>query len=99
MNLARAGNVYFDARQPWKSRKDDIAGCATTINVCVQTLRTLAEIMAPFLPASAARCAQMLHLAASGGWAEATRELPAGHRLGEARILFRKIELDGGGDA
>jgi methionyl-tRNA synthetase len=98
MNLARAGNVYFDARQPWKSRKDDIAGCATTINVCVQTLRTLAEIMAPFLPASAARCAQMLNLAASGGWAEATRELPAGHGLGEAQILFRKIELDGGGD-
>ena len=46
--LAREGNRYFDAKQPWKQRKEDLAACGTTINVCLQTVKALATIMAPF---------------------------------------------------
>ncbi|NIV46641.1 MAG: class I tRNA ligase family protein, partial [Gammaproteobacteria bacterium] len=59
MALARASNVYLDRKQPWKQRKEDLAACGTTINVCVQTVRALATMMAPFLPFSAAKCADM----------------------------------------
>ena len=93
MELARASNRYFDAKAPWSQRKSDMPACGTTINVCVQTVKALATLMAPFLPFSAAKCAQMLHLDSKRlPWQEATSELPAGHPLGEPVILFRKIE-------
>jgi len=105
MSLARSANVYFDTKQPWKQRKEDEAGCGTTINVCLQTVRALTTLMAPFLPFSAARCARMLRLAEADGdtgtdvradrvfpWDEATAELPAGKELGEPEILFKKLD-------
>jgi methionyl-tRNA synthetase len=93
MSLARALNGYLDAKQPWKQRTQDPAGCATTLHLCVQTVRALATLMEPFLPFSAARCAAMLRLPPEElRWAEAARELPAGHALGEPVVLYRKLE-------
>jgi methionyl-tRNA synthetase len=93
MALARSANGYMDVKKPWAQRKQDLAACATTMNVCVQTVRTLATLMAPFLPFSADKCAVMLGLGADElGWHDATRELPSGHRLGAPQILFRKLD-------
>jgi len=96
MNLARAANVYFDAKQPWKQRKEDVAACGTTINVCLQTVKALATLMAPFLPFSAARTAEMLEIDVGADgvlpWDEVACELPAGHDLGEPVILFKKLD-------
>ncbi len=95
MDLARAGNIYFDAKQPWKTRKDNLADCGTTINVCIQTMRTLTELMAPFLPFSTEKCAQMLQIGDGfGQWATAAEELPPDHSLGQAQILFKKLEAE-----
>jgi methionyl-tRNA synthetase len=94
MSLARASNGYLDVKQPWKQRKQDPAGCGTTINVCVQTVKALATLMAPFLPFSAERVASMLSIQPDLPWLEATTELPTGHELGEPAVLFRKIEDD-----
>jgi methionyl-tRNA synthetase len=95
MALARASNVYFDAKRPWQQRKDDLAACATTMNVCLQTVHTLAVLMAPFLPHSAARCRAMLGLPpAPAAWADAGVELPAGQALGAPAVLFKKIETE-----
>jgi len=93
MALARASNVYFDRKQPWKQRKEDMTACGTTLNVCVQTVRALATMMAPFLPFSADRCAEMLRLPDRPlVWSDATSEIPAGHELGEPVILYRKLD-------
>ena len=93
MALARASNVYFDRKQPWKQRKEDIAACGTTLNVCVQTVRALATMMAPFLPFSADQCAEMLRLPDRPlAWDDATSEIPAGHELGEPVILYKKLD-------
>jgi len=93
MALARASNGYLDVKQPWKQRKEDLAACGTTINVCLQTVRALATLMAPFLPFSAAKCAAMLRLEQDPlPWDEATAELPAGHELGQPEILFKKLD-------
>jgi methionyl-tRNA synthetase len=96
MALARASNQYLDRKQPWKQRKTDPAGCDTTVNVCVQTVRALMVMMAPFLPFSAGHCAAMLEVDGDRrfDWHTATEELPPGHTLGEPRILFRKLELE-----
>jgi methionyl-tRNA synthetase len=93
MALARASNGYLDVKRPWKQRKEDLAACGTTINICVQTVRALTVLMAPFLPFSAARCAEMLGLGDEDlRWEDAVRELPAGHGLGPPQILFKKLE-------
>ncbi|MHC4445331.1 MAG: methionine--tRNA ligase [Planctomycetota bacterium] len=93
MALARSANVYFDAKQPWKQRKEDMTACGTTINVCLQTVKALATLMAPFLPFSAANCAEMLKLEGDIlDWDAATEELLAGAELGEPVILFKKLD-------
>ena len=91
MALARAGNGYLDAKQPWKQRKVDMAACGTTLNVCIQTVKALATLMAPFLPHSAQACEAMLQVD-DLPWAGTADELPGGHALGEPRILFQKLD-------
>lgn len=93
MALARAGNGYFDATKPFQSRKTDMVACGRAINVCVQTCRTLATAMAPFLPVTAERCARMLRLPDHWrNWQEATSPLPAGHVLDQPEILVKKLD-------
>jgi len=93
MDLARAANAYFDTKQPWKQRKDDMAACGTTINVCLQTVKGLTTLMAPFLPFSAARCLAMLNLSEEAlRWEAATVELPVGATMKEPKILFKKLD-------
>ncbi len=93
MTLARAANGYLEVKQPWKQRKEDMVACGATLNVCVQTVRGLATLMAPFLPFSAERCVTMLALEpAELTWQSATAEIEAGRQLGEPTILFRKLD-------
>jgi len=93
MGLARAGNGYFDATKPFLSRKTDMLACGRAINVCLQTARTLTTLIAPFLPHTAEKAAKMLNLAPGyESWPAATEELPAGHALGEAEILVKKLD-------
>ena len=92
INLARQGNAYFSEKEPWKQRKVDMAGCGTTINVCVQMVKALAVLMSPYLPFSAERTAAMLKIDAALPWGASTAELPEGHALGEPAILFKKLD-------
>jgi methionyl-tRNA synthetase len=96
MDLNRDANKYFNDKAPWKTIKTDRASCATTINVCVQISRTLAVLMAPFLPFSAEKLWQLLNLKGdvhTQAWQEAgTIRLPEGHVLAKPEILFSKLE-------
>lgn len=93
MSLARSGNGYFDATKPFMSRKTDMSACGRAINVCLQTCRTLTTLAAPFLPATAEKCAAMLRLEGVWRmWESAIQQLADGHALGEATILVRKLD-------
>mgnify|MGYP005853936379 FL=1 len=93
MALARAGNVYFDANKPWSTRKTDMAECGKTIHVCLQTIRALVTLMAPFLPHMAEKAAAMMNLGPDAlRWDEAVALLPDGHAMNEPAILVKKIE-------
>ncbi len=93
MALARAGNAYFDATKPFMTRKNDMESCGRAINLCFQTARTLTTLIAPFLPFTADRCAQMLNLGNDyRKWSSATDELPDGHGLGRAELLVKKLD-------
>jgi len=92
MNLARAGNKYFNDSQPWKTVKSDNEKCGTTINICLNVIYTLAELFYPIVPFSAERLFKMLN-ADPINWKNSGKEnLNAGHKLNNAEILFPKIE-------
>ncbi len=92
MNLARAGNKYFNDSGPWKTVKSDKEKCATTLNTCLQVIYTLAELFSPVIPGSSEKLFKMLN-AKPVAWNESGKSnLEAGHKLNEASILFPKIE-------
>ena len=93
MNLARLGNKYLADTEPWKLAKTDLARVATILNISLQITANLAIAFAPFLPLSSERLCQMLQIALPS-WEDLGRAdlMPVGHALGEARLLFEKIE-------
>jgi len=98
MNLARAGNKYFNDAAPWTSLKQSPARCAATLNTTIQLQLALALLMEPFMPFSAEKLWKMLNAPGSHHdqrWQDIPKlRLPAHHRLGSREILFRKIEDD-----
>ncbi len=92
MNLARAGNKYFNDSEPWISSKKNKEQCATTINICLNTIYTLAEVFEPVIPFSSKKIFDMLS-AKSINWDKCGGEnLKPGHKLNQPEILFAKIE-------
>jgi methionyl-tRNA synthetase len=96
MNLARAANKYFNDSEPWNSAKSNSTQCATTIDISLQVVRSLAVLMEPIIPQTTERILTMLGLTgttASRFWDSAAELLiPEGHHLGKTEILFTKIE-------
>jgi methionyl-tRNA synthetase len=93
MDLCRSANKYFNDKAPWETRKFDPAKCGTTLNICLQIVRSLSVFMSPVLPFSSEKLRVMLGLCEKTGWdAAGDPSLPAGHPLGQAQILFVKIE-------
>ncbi|QMU29599.1 methionine--tRNA ligase [Adhaeribacter radiodurans] len=93
MNLARLGNKYLADTEPWKLIKTDEARVKTILNIALQIAGSLSILIEPFLPASAQKLADMLNIHL-GKWYEAGMSefiIPA-HPLGEAKLLFEKIE-------
>lgn len=102
MNLARAANKYFNDREPWRSVREDRKRCETTLNICIQTIRTLAVLFHPVIPFSSDRIWSMLALDGAvidQGWESAgTLAVSDRHTLGPSEILFMKVD-DGTIDA
>lgn len=93
MNLARLGNKYLADTEPWKLAKTDLDRVGTILNISLQITANLALAFAPFLPMSSDRLSAMLQLSLPR-WEDLGRSdlLPIGHQLGEASLLFEKIE-------
>lgn len=93
MDLARAGNKYLAETEPWKLASSDLDRVGTILNLALQVSANLAILCEPFLPFTAQRLRDMLNQEAIG-WNETGSAdlLPKGHKLGEARLLYEKIE-------
>ena len=84
----RRANKYYDAEQPWKTRKDGPAKCRETIGVCAYLSLNLAVLLQPFLPFSSEKL--LCWLGASGEWKE---QFPTVDSITEDYgILFHTIE-------
>jgi len=92
MAFARACNQYFGAREPWRTRKEDLADCAAAIATCIHAVHCLAILAYPFMPGAARKMLAMLGLPDETiRWAPPA-PLAAGHPLGQPAILFEKLE-------
>ena len=93
MNLARLGNKYLADTEPWKLAKTDMDKVATILNISLQICANLGIAFGPFLPFSAAKLNRMLNTEARP-WADFGRTdlLADNHLLGEAELLFAKVE-------
>ena len=94
MQLARMGNKYLADEEPWKLIKTNPERVATIMYTAIQLVAGLAIVSEPFLPHTAEKLRKMLKLDPTTGW-ENVNKLPlilAKHSLGEASLLFEKIE-------
>lgn len=96
MQLARLGNKYLADEEPWKLIKTNPERVATIMHTALQVAAGLAILSAPFLPRTAQKLREMLQLQHDLGWDDIpTKQLiNSNHQLGEAALLFEKIEDD-----
>jgi methionyl-tRNA synthetase len=96
MELARAGNVYFDRQKPWQLVREDLQRCGTVLNVCVQVLQGLAVLMTPYLPFKAQELWELLGMegrAEDQAWSEVYMPAEAGRPLPKPHPLIKKLDL------
>ncbi len=100
MNLARLGNKYLADEEPWKVIKVDEGRVQTIMFVALQISSALATLCEPFLPFTSAKLRKMLNISSGNlemSWSDiASKEIliPAKHQIGDAELLFSKIEDD-----
>ena len=95
MNVARIGNKYLADTEPWKLIKSEPERVKTILNIALQITANLSVAIEPFMPFTAAKIVKMLQ-AGPFKWDDLGRTdlIPAGHQIGEATLLFEKIEDD-----
>ena len=95
MQFARIGNKYLADTEPWKVVKSDAERVKTILNIALQITANTAIAIEPFMPFSAEKILKMLAVDKFSWEDMGSMELiPAGHTIGEAQLLFEKIEDD-----
>jgi len=106
MNVARLGNKYLADEEPWKMVKTDPARVQTQMYVALQIAAALQVLCEPFLPFTAAKLSKTLRVetlhcnvstekTTKTTWNDVAANsdlISAGHQIGEAELLFSKIE-------
>ena len=95
MAYSRIGNKYLADTEPWKVVKSDPERVKTILNIALQITANIAIAIEPFMPFSAEKILKMLAVEKYGWEQLGSMELiAAGHTIGEAELLFEKIEDD-----
>ena len=95
MAYSRIGNKYLADTEPWKVVKTDPERVKTLLNIALQITANTAIAIEPFMPFSAEKMLKMLAVDKFGWEQLGSMELmAAGHTIGEAQLLFEKIEDD-----
>ncbi|MGH2666557.1 methionine--tRNA ligase [Flavobacterium sp.] len=95
MNVARLGNKYLADEEPWKIVKENPARVETQMYVALQIAAALSVLAEPFLPFTTAKLKRILKSENNLAWNDISNSsdlLPADHQIGEAELLFAKIE-------
>ncbi|MBE6202996.1 MAG: methionine--tRNA ligase [Rikenellaceae bacterium] len=95
MNFSRIGNKYLADTEPWKVVKTDPERVKTILNIALQITANTAIAIEPFMPFTAEKMLRMLNVSKFSWEQMGSMELlAAGSAIGEAELLFEKIEDD-----
>ncbi len=95
MSLAQEANRYLDEKAPWSAAKNDPASAGNTLYHCLNVINCLKTTFAPILPFSVEKLHMMLGFdgtAIDQGWNWKPDAVNPGHKLGEPKALFIKLE-------
>jgi methionyl-tRNA synthetase len=98
MEIAQAGNVYFDAKKPWMLAKalETHNQMLTVVNLCLECLKLLALASSPIMPHTAQQLWEMLGQKTTlekGHWEKIfSQKIPIDLPLPKPEILFKRIE-------
>ncbi|MCP1997506.1 methionyl-tRNA synthetase [Flavobacterium sp. HSC-61S13] len=95
MNVARLGNKYLADEEPWKMIKENPERVKTQMYVALQIAAALSTLAEPFLPFTATKLKSILNLQTALTWKSITEKsdlIPTNHSIGQATLLFAKIE-------
>lgn len=93
MSIASRGNEYFQSCKPWESIKKEPAKAADCLFNCVNLVKCLSVLLAPFLPETSDAIAKQLKVEVKS-WEQAKKfDILAGHSIGKPVPLFKKIDL------
>ena len=94
MNLARLGNQFLQAQEPWKKIKSEPEKVPSIMHAALQIAALLAQTAEPFLPQASQKMLQMLNIEMQN-WDKLEQNeslIKANHQLGKTELLFDKIE-------
>ncbi len=86
--LVRFGNSYYDKKQPWKTRTENISECRKAISECIYLIANISVLLYPFLPFSSEKIARWLDVDIT--WKE--QSIKPKLIAKEISILFERIE-------
>lgn len=94
IRLAKFANKYFNDREPWRAVKENSKEAANCLYLCNQLAKTLAVVLTPYMPVKATQIVEIMNLEnfETYRWKKASEFVPAGHKIGKPRPLFKKIE-------
>ncbi|MEM3723124.1 MAG: methionine--tRNA ligase [Candidatus Hadarchaeales archaeon] len=96
MQIASIGNEYFQSMKPWEASGENLERAADCVYNCVNLVKVLSVLLSPFLPATSEAISGQLGISVKKWEDAAAFDVPAGHRIGEPKPIFRKVE--GGGE-
>lgn len=98
MELASAGNVYFDGKKPWVLAKDPSTHqeMRTAVGCCIECLKALSLVSSPIIPTSAQKLWELIGFDTElekQNWSQIMDEsVKAGTQLPDPEPLFKKVE-------
>ncbi len=92
MDIARLGNRYLTETEPWKTFKTEPETAREVLQNCLHIIGHLSVLMQAFLPHSAKKIQQMLHLKGDVFYYDEELIFEDGHQLNPAQLLYEKVE-------
>lgn len=90
MELVEFANKYYDDKQPWVQRKENIEEFDKTIYNCTVIIANLSNIFEPFMPATCEKIRKYLHLDEKCNWN--LIKLNSDIKLENIEPLFTRLE-------
>ncbi len=94
IKLAKYGNKYFNDKEPWKTVKTSKNMAANCLYLANQLSKTMAVTLIPYMPVKTQEILKILNIDGDISWDDAAEFVPAGHKIGEAKPIFTKVEDD-----